>query len=345
MRIHSALDDIYSGYVTSQVDSPVQRVYHNDPSCRVCRHGKDGFLLTSAIPAPYPNPERHPQFQKEVQGGPTGTHWYHGTNWTPDTDDELGNDERKKEMEKLQSPSGDPKTNEYGERGEKHWNTDLGTHFSSIKNVARSFANGGWASDPNGRIAHASLHMKNPKQYKNEDDFGRDAVRHALSQGKTFLPNNERARKDFTTGRDMMDSPGTAGQDNERNYYLNSVQNGGVSPQGLASVDKYGPDAKHGPHSKYPGAPINSTDHIEQWLTHHPDREQINDNFRKHLLSQGHDGVVYGNSIEGPQDHPSAIAFPETPVGIHHWEYLNKPDEPEPVKSASHVNHNQHALF
>lgn len=341
MRIHSALDDIYSGYVTSQSPHPVQRVYHNDPSCRVCRHGKDGFLLTSApIPAPYPNPERHPRFQKEVQGGPQGNHFYHGTHWSPENDEPEENS--KKEMEILHRPAPEF-SSAYGDRVGKHWNTDLGTHFSSIKNVARGFAtnNGGNPTDENARIAHATLHMQNPQHYANEHDFSRDAVRYALSQGKTFLPNNDTARKVFENYDDLDSSPYFKDNEAERNSYLNS-QRDEFSHTIPGKVDKYGPDAKYGPDSKYPGSFINGQEDLEKWLGYHPDREEITDSFRKHLIGKGHDGVVYGNTYEGPHAHPSAIAFPETPIGIHHWEYLN--NSPESAQIAE-PDRNQHTLF
>jgi hypothetical protein len=68
--------------------------------------------------------------------------------------------------------------------------------------------------------------------------------------------------------------------------------------------------------------------HKETWLGEHPQRHEISDGFLDHLRSQGHDGITYGNSHEGPESHPSAIAFHDTPVTVDRWEHLHH-DHPD----------------
>lgn len=303
MRIHSARDDIYSGFHIAELNA-VQRCYHNDPNCRVCQHGS-GLLLTSApLSAPYPNPERSPHFQSEPQGGPQGTHWYHGTAWG-------GSSTSPKELEELKNPLG---SNDYGARAHNHWNTDLGVHLSSIHDVAKDFATNYRRNDnPNSRIAHVDIHMKNPKIYKNEDDFGREAVNHALSKGYKFLPQEEQERQKFLHWKPL--SPDANEDPQRKKYYDNGDF---YDRHTLDQIDQFGPD------KKTDEGYLNDTPQIEEWLGLHPDRAKITDSFRKELLKKGHDGIVYGNSMEGPENHPSAIAFPETPLNIHHWEYLNR---------------------
>ena len=72
------------------------------------------------------------------------------------------------------------------------------------------------------------------------------------------------------------------------------------------AVDKqvhawYGRKVLDGPHTTYT--------HAANWLNSHPDRERIASDFKDKLEKEGHDGVVYGNEVEGPFGHKCAITF------------------------------------
>jgi hypothetical protein len=54
-------------------------------------------------------------------------------------------------------------------------------------------------------------------------------------------------------------------------------------------------------------------DNSHHWLSKHPDRRNIVNNYRSRLQEAGHDGIVYGNDWEKP-GHASAIAFPGKPI-------------------------------
>src|SRR5580765_4099193 len=268
------------GFTHLQVGHPYLRVSHPfDPGCEACSPSPGSFQhfaaheLRTDAPAPHPNP--------------AGGHvWYHGTSFDPDNREEW--DPRDEDDT---DPGGrlEPQHHEPDEYGgaTKHWNTGMGTHFTSLHHVAKGFATNpvhGFGvvrrPEPMSRIAHASLHMANPKVYASEHDMTREAIHHALGQG--------------------LRHAGDPDDDDWDPRHVNAE---------AARIDDNGPSSE--------------PDENEQWLHHHPDREHVVDSFVDHLQKQGHDGIVYGNEHEGPTGHASAIAFHDTPVTMHHWEWLH----------------------
>lgn len=62
-------------------------------------------------------------------------------------------------------------------------------------------------------------------------------------------------------------------------------------------------------------------------LDDHPHAQYIADEFRKHLQSQGHDGITYGNEYEGAKRHTSAIIFTPDQAKIAHTHGADEPCE------------------
>lgn len=145
----------------------MQRIVHADPSCRVCRTSQPGLVATAGpLPPPYSNP-------RAEFGDP---HWYHGTSFDPK---ESGTDQLQVRKKDFSEPN-----TEY-----KHWNTDFGTHFSSLHDVAKTFAKGRDAyTKPLSRVAHADLHMRNPIHFDNEHDMADHAINTALGHGLKHGP-------------------------------------------------------------------------------------------------------------------------------------------------------------
>lgn len=193
-------------------------------------------------------------------GGPEGKHWYHGTA-TP--------------------YEGAPKSPRWDYEGAhaENWSTDLGTHYTALRDVAKQIATRKGAS-PDSRVAHARLHMANPADYENEHELTDHAIgfarEHGLHHGRHPDPN-------------------------------------------VDEIDEFGTEDA-------------SLHQKETWLGHHPQRHAISDGFLAHLKDQGHDGIVYGNSHEGPESHKSAIAFPDTPVTVDHWEHLDPRHEERGIR-------------
>lgn len=132
------------------------------------------YVTAAEMPPPYPNPRA--EFR---EGGPEGTHWFHGTD-VP-----------------FKGPL-KPTERDYGNSStdDTHWNTDLGVHFTSSHDLARSFARNFAGTDSatpeHARIAHATLHMRNPADFETEHDLAdhaiRTARRHGLGYGETDDP-------------------------------------------------------------------------------------------------------------------------------------------------------------
>lgn len=137
---------------------------------------------------------------------------------------------------------------------------------------------------PNGRTIHARLHMDNPKVYPSEYDMDAHAFEHARAAGNHI--DNHLDPDDYESTASMYRG------DSKRDPRSNTTLNGEQRRQ-LPS----------------------------HWLGVHPDRDEIADNFRKHLESQGHDGIIYGNEFEavnGRNNNRSAIAFHPHQIEISH---------------------------
>jgi hypothetical protein len=208
-----------------------------------------GFSRAAAeVPPSHPNPYAD---LGHGLGGPEGKHWYHGTA-TP--------------------YEGAPKSPRWDYEGAhaENWSTDLGTHYTALRDVAKQIAIRKGAS-PDSRVAHARLHMANPADYENEHELTDHAIGWARDRG---------------------------------------LHHGRHPDPNVDEIDEFGTEDA-------------SLHQKETWLGHHPKRHAISDGFLAHLKDRGHDGIVYGNSHEGPESHKSAIAFHDTPVTVDHWEHLD----------------------
>jgi 8-oxo-dGTP pyrophosphatase MutT (NUDIX family) len=154
---------------------------------------------------------------------------------------------------------------DYGyEPPEQHWNTHLGTHWTSHPEVAEQFAEGMYdkertrqevREDP-GQVYTANLGIKSPKVYRSESDMDKEAYDRAWEGEDPEYPHDP-GRGEPETARERHDNHS---------------------------------DRAH-------------------WLSSHPESEEIASEFKRNLQSQGHDGIVYGNEMEGPHNHPCAITF------------------------------------
>jgi rifampin ADP-ribosylating transferase len=265
------------------------------------------------VPPPYPNPEyrARPKKDQTSEGGQHGHLWYHGTHFSPEEEDEGEQDPV------VQNAGGRLRTPEWdhysGEHADKHWNTDLGVHFTSLHHVARDFFAKPKNGDIDSRVAHASLHMQNPRHFDSEHDMTHDAIEWAQKNGIHYLPKDERAHEHFENGF----YEGVADHDKSGAWHeLNTSTMPAMREERekISHIDRHGPSWEEGDPDE---------GDKEKYLATHPQRASLTEGYRQHLQSQGHDGIVYGNEHEGPKGHISAIAFPETPVAIHKWEWFH----------------------
>jgi 8-oxo-dGTP pyrophosphatase MutT (NUDIX family) len=272
-----------------------------------CSHGNPstGMRKVGApIPPPLPNPT----------GGDT---WYHGTSGEFYNDPDVNpNDD---DDDPIRGGRIEPPLEggmEYGENSHKHWNTDLGAHFTSVHHTAEAFATGTGAyskrPSPESRILHAGLHMANPKHYDSEEEMGRDAVAFAHSKGIHFLPHEKQH------GREVADAARQAFEDGDYDeiYHPEGHQYGYLHDHDLDRSDRLSiADMSDG--KDYPDH------HVDQYIGLHPLRDEITEGFREHLKKQGHDGITYGNDLEPPLGHTCAIAFPDTVIHHRKWQWLH----------------------
>lgn len=198
-----------------------------------------------------------------------GHDWHHGTpspvadiRQKPEYDDE-----------------GDQDDHDYEADNQRHWNSYLGDHWTSVRGVADSFAEGGYhhkntTTHGVGSVFTGNLRMKNPKVYHHETRMDSEAVQHAWDSHDYHDPQDFHAEHCHTDGCYGLDEheDGDEVSTRVRNQYA----------------------TRH---------------HAAHWLGTHPNKEDIAWNFKNHLSRQGHDGVVYGNEVEGPGTHPCAITF------------------------------------
>jgi len=163
-----------------------------------------------------------------------------------------------------------------------HWNTHLGQHWTSLKSVAKTFARGKYGPDEgrgDGSVHTAHLGIHNPKHYASEFHMDKEALDHSWGQD------------DY--GHDPYDEHAKHCKDD--NCY------------GLD--DHHGDEVDDKVRERY-----GEHDGAAHWLTTHPDSADMARNFKRHLEKQGHDGVVYGNEIEGPKRHACAITFDDKQI-------------------------------
>lgn len=165
-----------------------------------------------------------------------------------------------------------------------HWNSYLGDHFTSLPHVAETFARAGfhhrYSDKTNAAVHTAKLGIHNPKQYPKETQMDTEALGHAWDKHDYHDPmgiHDEKCPNWSTCAGHHEHTLGDSTDNAMKKFYSS-------------------------PH------------HAAHWLTSHPEKQEIAERFKNHLEGQGHDGVVYGNEVEGPKDHPCAIAFEKNQI-------------------------------
>lgn len=279
------------------------------------------FFRTSEV-LPHPNP---------VTGG---HEWFHGTPAHYDGWDDEGVDG---EGDTTSPPAHNPKTDsEWFEHASDHWNTALGTHWTSEPKTAEFFAKGQSYSIPHeqSRVAHAHLMMSNPKHYPTEFHMTGDAIHWAKQNGYKHLPEEPEAREHWSSGdADSMDATGAETASGKSIYspktQVSYQEHPFMTPsrdgkdfqhrQSIAEIDDDHHDMTGEQlHDKYGSA-------LDPYLGTHPFRDEITQGFKQHLKSQGHDGVTYGNMYEQPTGHTCAIPFNDEQVHLQRWRHLSEP--------------------
>jgi hypothetical protein len=196
-----------------------------------------------------------------------GHDWHHGT----------PKDILSLKQEHPDDPDG--KDVDYEAENNRHWNSYLGDHWTSMRGVGESFAKGGYhhANDSDkgqGNVFTANLGIKNPKVYRSESKMDSEAVHHAWNAYDAHDPSE--------VHNEVCDK--------EDCHSLEDHESGDLV------------DTRVQQHYENPSF-------AAHWLGTHHDKENIAWNFKNRLRSQGHDGIVYGNEVEGPSQHPCAITF------------------------------------
>lgn len=266
------------------------------------------FMRSAALAEPYPNPAG-------------GRHWYHGTHqeyWSPDEDEDTENDIPRNHKDWVHET-------EWFENHGNHWNTALGTHWSSEYETASQFA--GHGQYDNSRIAHAHLHMRNPKHYKSEFEMDGDAVRWAHANGYKHLPDSDHAHKQWKGGGEDAEQIGDDEQtrsgfwaDGRQRWQNVPYEQHPYTYEGndddrreISNIDRDDDLDEHELATKHRA-------YLGTYLRSHPFREDITRGFKQHLIDKGHDGIIYGNEYEGSARHPCAIPFDDDQVNLKRWE-------------------------
>jgi 8-oxo-dGTP pyrophosphatase MutT (NUDIX family)/GNAT superfamily N-acetyltransferase len=211
---------------------------------------------------------------------PRGGHdWFHGT---PHHFENFG-EERPEED--------DPYGGYDFETGEKfkqpHWNTHLGQHWTSLRGVAEHFAKGqyGQVAEGKGHVITARLGIQHPKDYKLESDMDREAFEHAWDGHDPHDYHDE-----FCHNPEHRDDPDEEHFDDEPYHYNDEHERG----------DEVDRQVKQ----RYIDG-----NHQGEWLSQHPDSGSLAESFKDKVRQEGHDGITYGNELEGPHGHQCAITF------------------------------------
>jgi 8-oxo-dGTP pyrophosphatase MutT (NUDIX family)/GNAT superfamily N-acetyltransferase len=226
---------------------------------------------------------------------PRGGHdWFHGT---PHHFESFG-EERPEED--------DPYGGYDFETGEKfkqpHWNTHLGQHWTSLRGVAEHFAKGqyGQVGEGKGHVITARLGIQHPKDYKLESDMDKEAFEHAWDGHDPHDYHDE-----FCHNPAHRDDPDGEYLDDEPYHYNDEHERGDEVDRQVKQryIDR---------------------DHQGEWLSQHPDSASIAESFKDKLRGEGHDGITYGNELEGPHGHQCAITFDDHQIHHSHRQSLGK---------------------
>lgn len=165
-------------------------------------------------------------------------------------------------------------------------NKILGTHFSSLYSVGAAFAR-----HPEPSLHHARLDIKNPAYFPDEQHLDRHIFRHALEHHPEFA-------------------------DDEK-FNADQRWQGMSTPRTLAERDRQMGDE---PDPEKPYARSSLDESMSRAVQMHPAQRDIAKSFVKRLQDEGHDGIVYGNVVEGPRFHHCAIAFHPDQISLDNIE-------------------------
>lgn len=160
----------------------------------------------------------------------------------------------------------------------------LGWHFTPLHEVAHHFA--GHSTEPSS-ISHTRLRFDNPAHYESEEHLNRAMFRWA--------------HKNF---------PG----------FHDEKQNENAAWDGVATSHKLVEDEREHSMGSVRAHRVNSG--IQRYLQFHPQQPEIAKGFAEHLHMRGHLGITYGNNVEGPDYHVSAIATDPSQVEVMHQEKI-----------------------
>jgi 8-oxo-dGTP pyrophosphatase MutT (NUDIX family)/GNAT superfamily N-acetyltransferase len=208
----------------------------------------------------FPNPYHGTE---RFGGNPSFSHtWFHGTKGEPEFGERKGHGDE----ERMATP---PDEREMYS-GWSQPNQLLGIHFSPLHEVAHKFAPS--VSDNPGAIVHARLNFHNPAHFPTEEHLNiamADWAQH-------HYPHWHNDKLNESMSWNYNDHKGT-----HRDFSSPPPYNAGRSY------------AEHGPFKSF-------ADKAQSLLQRHPHLPEILHGFRQHLEDQGHHGITYGNSLEGP---------------------------------------------
>lgn len=184
----------------------------------------------------------------------------------------------------------------------------LGTHWSSLHAVAHGFAQPN--ADKDSRVFHAHLAIKNPIHFETEHGILHHLWNWGSKAGVIKDPKHDSDFMAFNYGQGTT----SEGIDRRLSEFHKNDRTGRLSPE-----------RKHQIHA-------NIASSIETHLQHHPRHYEIAKGYVEHLKDQGIDGITYGNLVEGPKHHISAITLDKgqaevthtdnIPAGKHHHDHV-----------------------
>ena len=158
-------------------------------------------------------------------------------------------------------------------RGTTHWNSQLGTHFTSEPGTAMQFAASLGHRAPSGRVITARLHIENPKVY-----------------GSKVICRPRRSSLGWIAG--LLQRPMSPGRWTRCGVPSRPARIRRALARSLSD---------------------NATSLIQ---TLGRKRPRIATAYKNALLEQGHDGVIYGNTVEGGFGEETAIAFDPSTIEV-----------------------------
>ena len=238
--------------------------------------------------------------------------WYHGTQAHPEEFEQHGM------VDPSEFASGRFETPEGEGDDSGHWNRLLGNHFTADHAVAQEFARGehegasnegyGDEDERHQGVIHAHLQLKNPKFYSSEHEMDHDAYQHEFAAGNHPI-NHLRDYEDDDEREEMWPNAMRI----HRDY-----------------GDKEIPASTYGHYM----TPFEQHPMRTAWLNTHPEKYEIAERFKRHLMDQGHDGIVYRNEYEksnrGAAANTSVIAFHPHQVQITQHHHVDEPHDPDP---------------